>query len=64
MKYVIWNQTKNQFWSKGNMNDPEGHWSNRYYATKYTQEEIEKEASRTWITDDGDVIFAMIALHV
>lgn len=64
MKYVIWNQTQNKFWNKGNENDQKGHWTNRYYATKYSQEEIEKIASQVWFDGSGDVVFAMIALMV
>lgn len=63
MKYIIWNKTKDKFWSnKGK--DIKGHWSNRYYATKYTQEELEKILSNTWFAFDGDLILAMIAVNV
>jgi hypothetical protein len=41
-KYVIWNQTLNQFWKEredywNRVDDNDiGHWTNQYYATRYT----------------------------
>ncbi len=60
-KWVIYNQTQDKFW-----NAKCKHWSNRYYATKYSTEELEKIASQTWFVSDGngDCVVAVIAISV
>jgi len=62
MKWVIWNKTQDKFWSDGNINDDRGHWTNRYYASKYTLEEIEKKQISFFGYDD--IIFGVIAISV
>ena len=65
MKYVIWNKTKDQFWYDGKRhNEPKGQWSNQYYATKYSFEELEAVDKSTWFGIDGDVVLAVIALNM
>ena len=58
MKYVIWNKTQDKFWD----NDEEK-WSNRYYATKFTIEELEHLNTNQFAIDD-DIILAVIVLHI
>ena len=62
MKWVIWNKTYDKFWSDGNINDEHGHWTNRYYASKYTLEELENKKYDFCGCDD--IIFGVIAINV
>lgn len=57
MKWVIWNKTKDLFWNKDSKD-----WTNRYYATKFSMEEL--EAEKLSIMGSGDLILAMIAINV
>jgi hypothetical protein len=59
MKWVIWNKTKDAFWDAR-----EKEWSNRYYATKYTYEELETAVTSKWFGSEGDLILGIIAIHV
>lgn len=61
MKYVIWNKTKDQFWAEDEYQ--RGHWSNRYYATKYTLEELEIKC-KSWFDGSGDIVFGVMAIFV
>lgn len=57
MKYVIWNKTQDKFWS-----ETQREWSNRYYATKYTFNELEKLMPS--FLGSKDVLFAVLAINI
>ena len=59
MKYVIWNKTKDMFWSE-NTND----WSNRFYSTKYSLDELEDLVNPVWFDGSNDLILAVISINV
>ena len=55
MKWVIWNKTQDKFWSEA-----QGEWSNRYYATKYSMEELEYDIRK--FVGNNDLILAVVAV--
>jgi hypothetical protein len=59
MKYVIWNKTRDMFYDAS-----ENEWSNRFYATKYTYDELETVLAKKWFGEGGDLILAVIAVNV
>lgn len=44
MKWVIWNKTEDKYWSKHLTQN--GEWLSRWYATKYSYEELEEELKK------------------
>lgn len=59
LKYVIWNMDIDKFWKDAGI---DSEWSNRYYATKYTVEELNKLGQ--WYDGSGDRVVALIALSI
>lgn len=58
MKWIIWNKTRDKYWD--NLNKE---WSNQYYATTYTTEELENNVVLYDIWH-GDLILAVVAIII
>jgi len=52
MNYLIWNFDKNLFW-----NEHSNEWSNKYYASTFTEEEL--EGIRTKFIGNGNLVLAL-----
>lgn len=59
LKYVIWNMDIDKFWKDDGIDSG---WSNRYYATKYTVEELSSMTQSFYEYDYR--IVALIALSI
>jgi hypothetical protein len=68
MKYLIYNITKDKFWSDNTPNEITPYWSDQHNATLYTYEELElmlKNKKESWaLLNPGDVIIAVIAVSI
>ena len=62
MKWVIWNKTRDLFWTEDQ--DQIGYWTTRYEAKKYTLTELEQKLNQPWSESNGDLVLAVVAVYL